>query len=211
MAHQYFEDNEDLEHDLQEVQLDIETVHLMLTTDSGVFSRQRVDYGTLVLLKAILPIIQASATKQPLKILDVGCGYGPIGLSLAKLFPQAEVTMLDVNDRALDLARDNAAKNQVADQVTIAHSDAYAALTGSERFDFIITNPPIRAGKKVVDDILLTSQQFLKAGGSFFAVLQKKQGAPSAKKNLATVYPEVKVIKRDKGYYILAASQQFKA
>lgn len=204
MAHQYFEDNDDLEHELQEVHLDLETAHLTLTTDSGVFSRQRVDYGTLVLLKAILPVLQTKAD-QAITILDVGCGYGPIGLALAKLFPQAKVTMLDVNDRALDLARANAAKNQVADQVTIAHSDAYAALTGSEQFDFIITNPPIRAGKKVVDDILLTSHQFLKAEGSFFAVLQKKQGAPSAKKNLATVYPSVEVIKRDKGYYILQA------
>lgn len=208
MAHQYFEDNEDLAHDLQEVQLDLETAHLTLTTDSGVFSRQRVDYGTLVLLKTILPVIQAKAD-QAINILDVGCGYGPIGLSLAKLFPQAQVTMLDVNERALDLARDNAVKNQVADQVTISNSDAYAALTRSKQFDFIITNPPIRAGKKVVDDILLTSHQFLKADGSFFAVLQKKQGAPSAKKNLATVYPNVEVLKRDKGYYILQARSQF--
>lgn len=208
MAHQYFEDNEDLDHELQEVHLDLGTAHLTLTTDSGVFSRQRVDYGTLVLLKAILPTIQAKAD-QEITILDVGCGYGPIGLSLAKLFPKATVTMLDVNDRALDLARDNAVKNQVAEQVTILNSDAYAALTAEQKFDFIITNPPIRAGKKVVDDILLTSQKFLNEDGSFFAVLQKKQGAPSAKKNLATVYPNIEVIKRDKGYYILQARSQF--
>lgn len=208
MAHQYFEDNEALEHELQDVQLNLATANLTLTTDSGVFSRQRVDYGTLVLLKAVLPIIKAHAS-QAISILDVGCGYGPIGLSLAKLFPAATVTMVDVNERALDLARDNAVKNQVADQVTILKSDAYSALTETKKFDFIITNPPIRAGKKVVDDILLTSQKFLTEEGSFFAVLQKKQGAPSAKKNLATVYPNVEVIKRDKGYYILQAKSVF--
>lgn len=208
MAHQYFEDNEALEHELQDVQLNLATANLTLTTDSGVFSRQRVDYGTLVLLKAVLPIIKARAS-QAISILDVGCGYGPIGLSLAKLFPAATVTMVDVNERALDLARDNAVKNQVADQVTILKSDAYSALAETQKFDFIITNPPIRAGKKVVDDILLTSQKFLTEEGSFFAVLQKKQGAPSAKKNLATVYPNVEVIKRDKGYYILQAKSVF--
>lgn len=208
MAHQYFEDNEALEHELQDVQLNLATANLTLTTDSGVFSRQRVDYGTLVLLKAVLPIIKARAS-QAISILDVGCGYGPIGLSLAKLFPDATVTMVDVNERALDLARDNAVKNQVADQVTILKSNAYSALAETQKFDFIITNPPIRAGKKVVDDILLTSQKFLTEEGSFFAVLQKKQGAPSAKKNLATVYPNVEVIKRDKGYYILQAKFVF--
>lgn len=208
MAHQYFEDNEALEHELQDVQLNLATANLTLTTDSGVFSRQRVDYGTLVLLKAVLPIIKARAS-QAISILDVGCGYGPIGLSLAKLFPAATVTMVDVNERALDLARDNAVKNQVADQVTILKSNAYSALAETQKFDFIITNPPIRAGKKVVDDILLTSQKFLTEEGSFFAVLQKKQGAPSAKKNLATVYPNVEVIKRDKGYYILQAKSVF--
>lgn len=208
MAHQYFEDNEALEHELQDVQLNLATANLTLTTDSGVFSRQRVDYGTLVLLKAVLPIIKARAS-QAISILDVGCGYGPIGLSLAKLFPDTTVTMVDVNERALDLARDNAVKNQVADQVTILKSDAYSALAETQKFDFIVTNPPIRAGKKVVDDILLTSQKFLTEKGSFFAVLQKKQGAPSAKKNLATVYPNVEVIKRDKGYYILQAKSVF--
>ncbi|MGK4178794.1 class I SAM-dependent methyltransferase [Lapidilactobacillus dextrinicus] len=208
MAHQYFEDNEALEHELQDVQLNLATANLTLTTDSGVFSRQRVDYGTLVLLKAVLPIIKARAS-QAISILDVGCGYGPIGLSLAKLFPAATVTMVDVNERALDLARDNAVKNQVADQVTILKSNAYSALAETQKFDFIITNPPIRAGKKVVDDILLTSQKFLTEEGSFFAVLQKKQGAPSAKRNLATVYPNVEVIKRDKGYYILQAKSVF--
>lgn len=208
MAHQYFEDNEALEHELQDVQLNLATANLTLTTDSGVFSRQRVDYGTLVLLKAVLPIIKARAS-QAISILDVGCGYGPIGLSLAKLFPDATVTMVDVNERALDLARDNTVKNQVADQVTILKSNAYSALAETQKFDFIITNPPIRAGKKVVDDILLTSQKFLTEEGSFFAVLQKKQGAPSAKKNLATVYPNVEVIKRDKGYYILQAKSVF--
>ncbi|WP_125605731.1 class I SAM-dependent methyltransferase [Lapidilactobacillus bayanensis] len=208
MAHQYFEDNEDLAHELQEVQLNLADASLTLTTDSGVFSRQRVDYGTLVLLKVILPVLKTKAD-QSFSILDVGCGYGPIGLSLAKLFPNAQVTMVDVNERALDLARDNAVKNQVADQVTVKASDAYAALSADAKFDFIITNPPIRAGKKVVAEILLASQKFLKVDGSFFAVLQKKQGAPSAKKNLATVYPNVEVIKRDKGYYILQARSQF--
>ena len=208
MAHQYFEDNEALEHELQDVQLNLATANLTLTTDSGVFSRQRVDYGTLVLLKAVLPIIKARAS-QAISILDVGCGYGPIGLSLAKLFPAATVTMVDVNERALDLARDNAVKNQVADQVTILKSNAYSALAETQKLNFSITNPAIRAGKKVVDDILLTSQKFLTEEGSFFAVLQKKQGAPSAKKNLATVYPNVEVIKRDKGYYILQAKSVF--
>lgn len=207
MAHQYFENNEDLAHERQEISLELLNQKLTLISDSGVFSRERVDYGTMVLLKASAPQIIASATQKVI-VLDVGCGYGPIGLSLAKLSANIQVTMVDVNERALALAAENAEKNGVKAQVEILKSDAYTELS-PEKFDFVITNPPIRAGKKVVDQILSGSHDFLNENGTFFAVLQKKQGAPSAKKLLASVYPNVEIIKRDKGYYILAARKNF--
>lgn len=207
MAHQYFENNEDLAHERQEIKLNLPSIQLSLTTDSGVFSRDRVDYGTMVLLKAIMTKIQSAAT-QKISVLDVGCGYGPIGLALAKLSPQIHVDMIDVNERALQLAQENAAKNGVDTQVNIFQSDGYTSVP-AKQYDFVITNPPIRAGKKVVDSILKGSQEFLTAQGAVFAVLQKKQGAPSAKKLLETIYPRVETIKRDKGYYILAAQNNF--
>ncbi|MCH4056539.1 class I SAM-dependent methyltransferase [Lapidilactobacillus gannanensis] len=199
MSHQYFEDNQDLAHQRETFSFELLGHQLQLTTDAGVFSRERVDYGSVVLLNAVAPFLPSG---QPFKLLDLGCGYGPIGLSIAKAYPQAVVTLVDVNQRALDLAQENATANQVTDQVNIFASDGYQAITAQD-YDFILTNPPIRAGKTVVQRLLSESIQYLKPQGQFFAVMQKKQGAPSALKLLQSVYDQAEIVKRDKGYYIL--------
>ncbi|WP_125767505.1 class I SAM-dependent methyltransferase [Lapidilactobacillus wuchangensis] len=199
MSHQYFEDNQDLAHQRETFNFDLLGHQLQLTTDAGVFSRERVDYGSVVLLNAVAPFLPQQGT---FKVLDLGCGYGPIGLSIAKAFPQAQVTMVDVNQRALDLAQENAKVNQVSEQVEILLSDGYQALSKTD-FDFILTNPPIRAGKQVVNRLLSESLNYLTKQGQFFAVMQKKQGAPSALKLLQSIYDQAEIVKRDKGYYIL--------
>lgn len=199
MSHQYFEDNQDLAHQRETFNFDLLGHSLQLTTDAGVFSRERVDYGSVVLLNAVAPFLPSHGA---FKVLDLGCGYGPIGLSIARAFPQAQVTMVDVNQRALALAEENAAANQVQGQVEILASDGYQAIQPSA-FDFILTNPPIRAGKQVVNRMLSESTDYLAQEGQFFAVMQKKQGAPSALKLLQTIYDQAEIVKRDKGYYIL--------
>lgn len=137
---------------------------------------------------------------HPIRVLDVGCGYGTMGLMIAKHFPDCTLHMVDVNERALNLARKNAMHNNVKD-VHIYKSDGLNEVT--EFFDAVITNPPIRAGKDVVHRILSDSYNILEHQGALYVVIQKKQGMPSAKKKMDEVFGNVTVLKKDKGYYIL--------
>ncbi|MBT2681135.1 class I SAM-dependent methyltransferase [Bacillus sp. ISL-35] len=164
-------------------------------TDSGVFSKKEVDFGSSLLIDTF------ELNKADGLVLDVGCGYGPIGLSIARAFPEAMVHMVDVNERAIMLAKENASENKV-DNVKIYESDR---LNGVEEdgFTAILTNPPIRAGKKVVHDIFEQSFQHLAEGGEFWVVIQKKQGAPSAMEKMKELFGEVEVEAKSKGYFIL--------
>lgn len=167
-------------------------------TDRGVFSKGEVDYGSRLLISFFeLPEIEGP-------ILDVGCGYGPIGLALARSFPNRSVHMIDINERALQLAKENAENNRIKN-INIYESDGYEGVT-ENNFAAIVTNPPIRAGKKVVMDIIANSVNHLRDSGELWVVIQKKQGAPSVKKRLEEIYSVVDVVKRDKGYYIIRAS-----
>ncbi|MFD1486183.1 class I SAM-dependent methyltransferase [Lacticaseibacillus baoqingensis] len=195
---QYFTNDPDLAHDEHSFDFDLAGNALHFTADNGVFSKHTIDYGSRVLI-AVVAQAQPSGT-----LLDVGCGYGPIGLALAKADPSLQVTMSDVNQRALALAQRNAKANGIQN-VTIIESAAYAAITG--HFDTIVTNPPVRAGKAVVSEILAGAWAHLNDGGQLYAVLQKKQGAPSAKKLLQETFGNAAVVKKDKGYYILQATK----
>lgn len=164
-------------------------------TDSGVFSKKEVDFGSRLLIDTF------ELKNETGLILDVGCGYGPIGLSLAKAYPDATVHMVDVNERAIMLAEENAAENKI-DNVKIYESDR---LTGVEEKGFraILTNPPIRAGKKVVHDIFEQSFLHLAEGGELWVVIQKKQGAPSAMEKMEELFGQVDIAAKSKGYFIL--------
>ncbi|CAM4077067.1 class I SAM-dependent methyltransferase [Mesobacillus thioparans] len=164
-------------------------------TDSGVFSKKEVDFGSKLLIDTF------ELNKPDGLVLDVGCGYGPIGLSIARAYPEAMVHMVDVNERAIMLAKENASENK-ADNVRIYESDR---LDGVEEdgFDAILTNPPIRAGKKVVHDIFEQSFQHLAEGGELWVVIQKKQGAPSAMEKMKELFGDVEVEMKSKGYFIL--------
>src|SRR5690606_1817767 len=133
------------------------------------------------------------------------CGYGPIGITAAKLAPQGHVTMLDVNERAVELSKINAEQNGVHN-VTIVQSNLYEAVS-DQMFDCIISNPPIRAGKAIVHQIFEQGYQLLKAGGSMWIVIQKKQGAPSAQAKLESLFSEVIEVTKEKGYRILKATK----
>jgi 16S rRNA (guanine1207-N2)-methyltransferase len=140
--------------------------------------------------------------------LDVGCGYGPIGLSAAVLAERGTVTMLDVNNRALELARENAALNGITN-VRVMESDALSAVAG-EAFDCILTNPPIRAGKEVVHRIFNQAYDALAVNGVLWVVIQKKQGSPSAWARLEELFGEgqVEEVTKDKGYRIFRAKKK---
>lgn len=195
MANQYFENDPNLEHEVKNFNFILRNHSLDFTSDSGVFSRQTIDYGSRVLIDAI------DFQNVPNgNILDVGCGYGPIGLALAQDQPKRQVTMVDVNLRALGLAKQNAENNQV-NNVDIFESDTYKTVEG--KYALIVSNPPVRAGKSVVTSILADSKDYLEPNGELWIVLQKKQGAPSAKKLMDQTFGNVEVVTRDKGYYIL--------
>ncbi len=191
MSKMYYAEHPDAAHDIHELRVDLLGENMTFLTDSGVFSKKMVDFGSQLLLKYL-------EVNQGETVLDVGCGYGPLGLSLAKAFG-VQATMVDINNRALDLARQNAERNKI--EATIFQSNIYEQVKG--KFDHVISNPPIRAGKQVVHEIIEKSKDFLRTGGDLTIVIQKKQGAPSAKSKMEEVFGNCEIVKKDKGYYIL--------
>lgn len=191
MSKMYYAENPDAAHDIHELRVDLLGEKMTFLTDAGVFSKKMVDFGSQLLLKCL-------EVNQGETILDVGCGYGPLGLSLAKAYG-VQATMVDINNRALDLARQNAERNKV--EATIFQSNIYEQV--EDKFDHVISNPPIRAGKQVVHEIIEKSKEFLEIGGDLTIVIQKKQGAPSAKSKMEDVFGNCEIVKKDKGYYIL--------
>lgn len=166
-------------------------------TDQGVFSKGDIDFGSRLLIETfVIPEVEGA-------IVDVGCGYGPIGLSLAKSFPDRKIHMIDINERAIELTKANVQYNDVRN-VEVYASDRLSGLR-EKNVAAIVTNPPIRAGKKVVHAIFEESHQHLASGGHLYVVIQKKQGAPSAKKKLEDLFDTVEVVTKQKGYYILKA------
>ncbi|WP_087975034.1 class I SAM-dependent methyltransferase [Oceanobacillus rekensis] len=167
------------------------------TSDVGVFSKNEVDFGSKLLIEHFQePDISG-------ELLDLGCGYGPIGISLAGSFKDRTVVMADVNERALALAEKNSSGNKL-DNTIVIQSDRFSNL-GDKSFAAILTNPPIRAGKKVVHQMFEESLGALRPNGELWVVIQKKQGAPSAIKKIEELFENVEVVTKNKGYYILRA------
>lgn len=191
----YYAENPDSAHDIHELKVTLLGQSFTFLTDSGVFSKKMVDYGSQVLLNTL-------DFEKGKTLLDLGCGYGPLGISLAKV-QGVKPTMVDINNRAIDLAKQNGQKNGV--EADIFQSDIYEKVNGT--FDYIISNPPIRAGKQVVHTIISESINYLKVGGNLTIVIQKKQGGPSAKAKMEEVFGNVEILKRDKGYYILRSEK----
>lgn len=195
MTKMYFAENPDAKHDIHELNVELLGQRLTFLTDAGVFSKKMIDYGSRVLLS----VLDFEAGER---VLDVGCGYGPLGLTLAKA-QGVTATMVDINQRALDLAQKNAERNQISAE--IFQSNVYEKVTGI--FDHIISNPPIRAGKQVVHEVISGSYEHLTEGGDLTLVIQKKQGALSAKSKMEAVFGNCEIVKKDKGYYILRSEK----
>ncbi len=168
-------------------------------TDHGVFSKDYVDYGSYVLLKNFQP----NALPEP--ILDMGAGYGAIGIVLAKLYDKP-VDMCEINERAFHLIKQNIVENKV-NQAFAYHSDLYTEVEG-KKYSSIVTNPPIRAGKSIVYQMYEGAYRHLVSQGELWVVIQKKQGAPSSKAKLEEIFGNCTIIKRDKGYYILKSVKE---
>ena len=179
---QYF-DNVDLKSEIRKFDVKIFDYNISFYSDNGVFCKEHLDFGTRLLLENI------HWNEVCGDILDVGCGYGPIGI-IANKITGNNITMCDVNKRALHLAKMNVKENKV--DATIIESNCYENITGT--FDTIITNPPIRAGKKIVYEILFN--------GKLFLVIHKDQGAKSLIKDLEETY-NVEVLEKNKGFFVI--------
>lgn len=166
-------------------------MNLIFNSDNGVFCKEHLDFGTRLLLENITwSDIEGS-------ILDIGCGYGPIGIIASKK-TSYKVTMCDINKRALHLSKMNAKENKV--DIDIVESNCYENITGT--YDTIITNPPIRAGKKTIYEILFGAKNHLTNNGKLFLVIHKDQGAKSVIKELEKEY-NVEVLKKNKGFFVI--------
>ncbi|WP_040953134.1 class I SAM-dependent methyltransferase [Gorillibacterium massiliense] len=193
MSEHYYTGKPTAKHEQRTIQDKLRGRAFTFLTDAGVFSKGGVDFGSRLL-------IETMEVRENDRVLDVGCGYGPIGLTAATLALHGAVTMVDINERAVELAKSNAQKNGIAN-VSIITSDLFEAVQEQE-FDCILTNPPIRAGKETVHRIFEEAYQHLALGGSLWVVIQKKQGAPSAFTKLEALFGEVQEAAKDKGYWI---------
>lgn len=199
MSEHYYSRTQKVESDPKYWDFTLKNHRFRFKTDNGVFSKREVDFGSRILIEAFeMPDVEGS-------ILDVGCGYGPIGLTMALTYPERMVHMVDVNERAIELAKENAVLNRI-ENVVIYESDR---LTGVKTSDFavVLTNPPIRAGKQVVHDIFEQSHEYLASGGELWVVIQKKQGAPSAIEKLKELFSEVETVDKSKGYFVIKAKK----
>ncbi|WP_421382635.1 class I SAM-dependent methyltransferase [Bacillus salacetis] len=200
MTNHYYSRTPEVESDPQNVETVLREFKFRFKTDQGVFSKNEIDFGSRLLIDAF----KENGVEGPL--LDVGCGYGPVGLSMAKSFPERTVHMVDVNERALGLAKENASGNGISN-VSIYESSCFENVS-ENHFSAILTNPPIRAGKSVVHEILADSYDHLAEGGELWVVIQKKQGAASAQKKMEEVYGNAEVAAKKKGYQILKSVKE---
>ncbi|EXJ23810.1 Ribosomal RNA small subunit methyltransferase C [Alkalibacterium sp. AK22] len=196
MTDHYYTSKPSAKKDEKEISAKLRGQALSFTTDAGVFSRDRVDFGSEVMIN----VIDDRIFPNP-HVLDVGCGYGPVGLSLAKSNPKLKVDMIDVNERAIELARKNAQRNAVKN-VSVFLSSVYDNVDKTN-YGAVISNPPIRAGKQTVHQIIIEAKEHLADKGVLVIVIQRKQGAPSAQKVMEDTYGNVNRIGLEKGYWVL--------
>ena len=193
MSH-YFTNDINLKHNVDKKNVVINGKEFTFFTDNGVFSKKGLDFGTRTLLESLPEDLKGD-------ILDFGCGYGPIGIYLKKSY-DCEVDMLDINERSVSLAKKNADLNNA--RVNIFLSDIYSNV--NKKYDYIVTNPPIRVGKQILYKILFDAKDYLKENGKIYLVINKDQGAKSLMKDLANSY-KVSLVNKNKGFFIICAEK----
>lgn len=200
MSDHYYSAEPTSAHHPQQFAAKLRGVELSFTTDAGVFSKSRIDTGSKLLIDGV------RLSEGLHQILDLGCGYGPIGLTIASLMPQAMVYMSDVNERAVDLARNNARINGIKN-IEIRAGEGYQPFE-NEKFDMIITNPPIRAGKQVIYPMVEKAYGFLNDQGWFTAVVATKQGAKSFERKMEEVFGNVTEWEKGSGFRVVASQKR---
>ncbi len=191
----YFTNNENLKSEIRNITYSFNNHEFLFVSDNGVFSKDKLDFGSRLLIETFLK----HEKRRNLEILDVGCGYGFIGIVVG-YFLDSYVTMCDVNKRALHLTNRNIEKNKIRGETI--ESNVYDSIT--KKYDVILTNPPIRAGKSVVVKILTEAKNHLKENGKLWFVIRKDQGAKSIVSLLSEI-AQCEIIEKSKGFYIIRA------
>lgn len=194
MAH-YFTNEENLKSEIEKVIAEINGIPFYFYTDNGVFSKGELDFGTELLLKNFKYDDPNNKT-----LLDIGCGCGPIGIYASHL--GFTVDMSDVNKRAIHLSKMSLKEQNL--NANVFESDAYKNITN--KYDYIVSNPPIRVGKEKLYEIVMSAKEHLKDGGSLWIVVRKQQGAESMVRDMKNAYKTVEVIAKKKGFFIIKAS-----
>ena len=192
----YFINNENLKSELRKIPYTYNNTNFEFFSDNGVFSKNKIDFASRLLVEVFLDTFKEMQDKE---VLDVGCGYGFIGIVISKIL-NIDVDLVDVNKRALHLCERNIGINEVRAKAFM--SDAYQFV--KNKYDYIITNPPIRAGKDVVLNILKEAKKYLKCDGELWFVINKDHGAKSIKKILDKYY-KIEIVAKSKGFYVFRA------
>lgn len=189
----YYTSNPTSESCEREIEYFIDDKKIKFISDNGVFSKAHVDFATDFMIRTIKDDLTGT-------LLDLGCGYGVIGITLAKLCNLKHVVMCDVNNRALDLAKRNCTKNNV-EVCEVVESNCFENI--NEKFDNIVTNPPIRAGKEALYNMYKECKEHLNYGGGLYLVINKKHGAPSTISYLTTIFENVEVLDKKAGFNVI--------
>lgn len=193
---QYFDNDNNIKHNKKIIEFYFNDKKYNVYSDNGVFSKDKFDYGTRLLLDSI------DVSKLSGNVLDLGCGIGVVGIILGTINKNINIDMIDINERAISLVRDNLTLNKV--KANVFSSDVYSNV--NKKYDYIITNPPIRAGKEVVRKFLLGGYDYLNDNGILYFVMRKDHGVKSMIKELENKY-NVTIINKDKGFYILSLTK----
>lgn len=182
-------------------------INFEFVTDTNVFCRDEVDKGTMLLIEAAAEDIRACGAGKNDKLLDLGCGWGAVGVIMKRLFMKFDVTSVDINSRAVSLAKENYELNSVK-PFECRVSDVLADIAEDEMFDHVITNPPVRAGKQTVFAFYEQSCAHMKDGAAIYVVLQRKQGAPSSEKKLIELFGNCETLDISGGYRVMKAVKE---
>ena len=193
---QYFDNDKSIKSNKKLIEFNFNNKKYNVYSDNGVFSKDKFDYGTRVLLESI------DINNLCGNVLDLGCGIGVVGITLGTINKNINIDMVDINDRAINLAKENVSLNKVKGNVFI--SDVYSNI--NKKYNYIITNPPIRAGKEVVRRFLLGGYDYLTDDGILYFVMRKDHGVKSMIKELENKYI-VSILNKDKGFYMVSLSK----
>ena len=194
---QYFDNDKNIKSERKIIKFNFDNKVFSIYSDNGVFSKDRFDYGTRVLLNSV------DIDKLSGNVLDLGCGLGVVGVILGTFNKGINIDMVDINERAIDLAKNNLVLNNIKANVFV--SDIYSNI--DNKYDFIITNPPIRAGKNVIRGFLLGSYDYLKDDGILYFVMRKDHGVKSMIKELSVKF-NTSIVNKDKGFYVVLCTKK---